>query len=433
MESPFPNNEPLMFIDSPQRRVVITGIGVLTPNGADLSAFWKTIVDGESAAGSLTRFDPGEMKKYSVAAEIQGFNGADYVGAKRAKRLDLSTQYAIAASLNAVRDAKISLNDLDADRVGVVEGISLGGTETTLKGQTALLCNNYRAINAYSLINGYTGAGSGEIALELGSKGHAVTLCSSSASGNDSIGYALRMIQDDDADVMIAGGCEAPLLPALWAVFCVNRVMTSQNESPKTAMKPYDRHRDGFVLGEGGAYLVLEELSFALDRGAPIYAEVLSQARSCEAYHSVAPHPDGLGVTRAMEKALRRARIDPSEIDYINSHGTATDANDLVETRSIKHVFKNHAKKVAISSTKPITGHLMGAAGAVETAVCALAIKNRMIPPTINLTEPEDECDLDYVVSGKRPYPVRIAMNINAGFGGKNSCLILREFSRKAP
>jgi 3-oxoacyl-[acyl-carrier-protein] synthase II len=413
-----------MMHDPSQRRVVVTGMGVVAANGCDLDTFWDTVRRGVSSGAPLTRFDPGEMPG-RIAAEVKEFDGRQYLPAKSAKRLDLSTQYGITAARRAVEDSGLNLDGIDPDRIGVVEGISLGGTETTLRGQVALMERNYKAINAYSLINGYTGSGSGEIALALRLKGHAVTLCSSSASGNDAIGYALNMIRQDDTDVMITGGNEAPLLPALWAVFCVTRVMTFDNDHPQEAMRPFDRRRTGFLLGEGAGYLVLEELTHALARGARIYAEVLGHGRSCEAFHSVAQQPDGSGLRRAMEKALRQARLRASEIDYINAHGTATENNDLVETRAIKALFGPHAQRVAVSSTKPVTGHLMGAAGAVETVICALALHHQEIPPTPNLVEPEVGCDLDYVRGQSRPYPLRRVMNLNIGFGGKNSCLVL--------
>ena len=409
------------------RRVVITGMGVIAANGKELGGFWDTVRRGQPFAGPLTRFDPGDMPN-RVAAEIKDFDPSHYMTRKHAHRLDLSTQYGIAAATMAVKDANLKMDAIDEDRVGVVEGISLGGTETSLRGQVSLMNKSYRQINAYSLINGYTGAGSGEIALETGIKGHAVTLCSSSASSNDALGYAFNLIQQDDVDVMLAGGDEAPLLPALWAVFCLTKVMTCHNDDPARAMRPFDKTRDGFLLGEGAAYLVLEELSHALARGARIYAEIGGQGRSCEAYHSVAPHPEGLGMVRAMEKALRRARVHPGQIDYINAHGTATGPNDVVETTAIKKLFRDHARRLAVSSTKPITGHLMGAAGAMETVITALAIYHQEIPPTINLTEADAECDLDYVPGESRPYPVRAAMNLNSGFGGKNSCLILKRY-----
>lgn len=416
-----------MSLENNHRRVVITGLGVIAPNGKDLQTFWSTVRNGVSAAGPVTRFDTSKVP-HKVACEVRDFDGAQYVELKKAKRFERSIQFGIAAARLATQDAAIDFKASDPDRVGVVEATSVSGMESTLKAHLAYLSKGYRGMSAFTFINAYCGGGSGEIAIELGIKGHAVTYCSGSCSGNDAIGYGLQMIQNEEVDVMVAGGAEAPLLDGFWSGFCVTGVMTSRNETPGESMRPFDKSRDGFLLGEGAAFVVLEELSYALARGARIYAEVVAHGRSCEAYHSVAPHPEGIGLCRAMQKALRGARLHPSEIDYINAHGTATESNDLAETRAIKEVFGEQAGRVAISSTKPVTGHLLGAAGAIETVVCALAIQHGEIPPTINLTKPAEGCDLDYVPCKSRRYPVRVAMNVNSGFGGKNSCLILRAY-----
>ncbi|MHB8521748.1 MAG: beta-ketoacyl-[acyl-carrier-protein] synthase family protein [Limisphaerales bacterium] len=414
-----------------QRRVVITGMGVIAPNGQDLDTFWDSLRKGTSAATRVTRFETSNLPN-KVAAEIKNFEGSRYMDAKKAKRFELSIQYGIAASRLAVEDAAIDFKKFDPDRVGVIEATTVSGMETWFKGQTEFLSKGYRHVSPFTLINAYWGGGSGEIALELGICGHAISYSSGSASGNDAIGYALQMIQQDEVDVMVAGGAEAPLLAPLWGAFCQTKVMTARNDQPKESMRPFDRQRDGFLLGEGAAFLVLEELSFALARRASIYAEVLGQGRSCEACHSVLPHPDGIGLHRAMQKALRAARLHPNEVDYINAHGTATESHDLVETLAIKRLFGERARHVPVSSTKPVTGHLLGAAGAIETVVCALALKHQEIPPTLNLTAPAEDCDLDYVPERARPYPVRVAMNLNCGFGGKNACLILRQYPAPA-
>jgi 3-oxoacyl-[acyl-carrier-protein] synthase II len=410
------------------RRVVITGMGVVAPNGCDLPTFWHSIRTGTSAASHITRFDTSSVPT-KVGCEIKDFDAKRYMDFKKSRRFELSIQYGIAASHMAVQDAGLNLSELDPDRVGVVEGTSVAGMESSFKGQTTYLNKGYSSMSPFTLINAYCGGGSGEMALELGVKGHAVTYCSGSASGNDAIGYALGMIQHDEVDVVIAGGAESPILAPLWGAFCQTKVMTCQNDNPAEAMKPFDVRRDGFLLGEGAGFIVLEELSHALSRGAKIYAEVMGHGRSVEAYHSVSPHPEGLGMCRAMEKALRKARMHQSEITYINVHGTATATNDLVELHAIKRLFRELAGRVAISSTKPVTGHLLGAAGAIETILCALVIKNREIPHTPNLKIPAEGNDLDLVRDHSRFYPVRAVMNLNCGFGGKNSCLILKEYS----
>ncbi|HYE31819.1 MAG TPA: beta-ketoacyl-[acyl-carrier-protein] synthase family protein, partial [Methylomirabilota bacterium] len=364
-----------------------------------------------------------------VAAEIKDFDAEVYMSPRQVKRRELSIQYGIGAARNAVDDSGLLIQKMNQDRIGIVEATSIGGMESTLKAHLKFLNQETHRMSPFTFINAYCGGGSGEIALELGIRGHAVTYCSGSCSGNDAMGYGLKMIQDDEVDVMLAGGAEAPLMQAFWHGFCVTKVMTQHNDDPQGCMRPYDRTRDGFLLGEGAAFVVLEELSHALARGARIYAEVLGHGRACEAYDSVAPHPEGLGLARAMEKALRAASLHPGEIDYINTHGTATPQNDLAETTAIKKLFGHHATRLAVSSTKPVTGHLLGAAGAIETVVCALAIKEKRIPPTINLTEPERGCDLDYVPRQARAFPLKAVMNVNTGFGGKNSSLILGAYS----
>jgi 3-oxoacyl-[acyl-carrier-protein] synthase II len=416
----------------PKRRVVITGMGVIAPNGQDLDTFWRSIRDGASAAGPVTRFDVSAAPT-KIAAEIRDFDFKQHSDLRKFHRLELSIQYALAAADQALRDAKLHLPEIDPDRAGIVEATSLSGTESALKGQTDYLDRGYRGVSPFSLINGYCGGGSGELALHLGFKGYAITISSGSASGSDALGYAAEMIRGDEVDLVVVGGAEAPLLPPLWGTFCVTKVMTRRNDSPAGSMRPYDCSRDGFLLGEGAAFLVLEELSHALQRGARIYAEVLGHGRSCEAFHSVAPNPEGLGLCRAIEKGLRKAGIDVSEVDYVNTHGTATEANDFAETLALKRVFKEHAFRVAVSSTKPVTGHLLAAAGAVESVVCALALEHQEIPPTINLRAPAHGCDLDYVPNRYRPYPLKVAMNVNVGFGGKNSCVILRSWMNHRP
>lgn len=412
----------------PHRRVVITGMGVIAPNGATLDQFWDTIRRGESAASPVTRFDTSHVPN-KIAAQIEHFEVGDYIEKKKGKRFDLSVQYAIAASRLAVKDAAVHFESMDPDRVGVIEGTSVSGMEASFKGQTAYETKGYRSMSAFTLINAYSGGGSGEIALELGIHGHAVTYSSGSASGGDIIGYAMNMIRNDEVDIMLAGGTEAPLLAPLWGAFCLVQVMTSRNSTPKEAMRPFDKGRDGFLLGEGAAFLVMEDLAHALGRGARIYAEVAGHGRSVEAYHSVAPHPDGLGMSRAIEKALRDSQVHASEVEYINVHGTATSANDLAETKAIQRCFGEYDNHLAVSSTKPVTGHLLAAAGALETVVCALAIDRNEIPMTANLRDPAPGCTLDYVRDRSRPYPLKTVLNTNVGFGGKNSCLVLKRYS----
>ncbi|HYR57771.1 MAG TPA: beta-ketoacyl-[acyl-carrier-protein] synthase family protein, partial [Chthoniobacteraceae bacterium] len=353
--------------ESSRRRIVITGMGVITAPAQQLDKLWQCVRDGKSAATEMTRFPVGNAPSH-FAAQINDFDASKFMDAKLARRLELCHRYSVAAARLARDDAKIDFAQIDADRVGIVEGTSVSGNETTARAHEAYLTKGYKAVGPFALANG-SGAGSGEIAKELHIRGHAITLSSSSASGNDAIGYAVGMIRNEQLDMMVAGGAEAPIVPGIWGALCLAQVLSRRNDSPQAAMRPFDKTRDGVLLGEGAAYLVLEELSHALDRGARIYAEVLSHGRSCEAYHPVAPHPDGIGYFRAIQKAFRNAGIDADAVDYINAHGTATDANDVIETKAIKRFFGPHAYRLAISSTKPVTGHLLGAAGALETVI----------------------------------------------------------------
>jgi 3-oxoacyl-[acyl-carrier-protein] synthase II len=412
---------------SSQRRVVITGMGVISPSGKDLRTFWSNVRGGISAAAPVARFDASHLP-VKIDAEVKDFNASEFIKTRKPGRFDLTIQYGVAAATMATLDAGIDLSSLDPDRVGVVEGTTISGAESIIKARDSYKKNNnnFRALHPYNVVAGYCGEGSSTISLHLGIHGHAVTYCSGCASGSDAIGHAARMIRLDDVDVALAGGAEETM-EMLHVGFCRVRAMSEQNAIPAQAMKPFDRARDGFVIGEGAAFFVLEEMSHALGRGARIYAEVAGHGHSCEAYHATDPHPDGIGYVSAFEKALRQAQVHPSEVQYINAHGSATPLNDPIETKAIKQVLREHAKRVAISATKPITGHLLGASGAVETMICALAIAHQEIPPTINLHDPDPACDLDYVPGEARSYPVKVAVNLNAGFGGRYACLVLKK------
>jgi len=412
----------------PERRVVITGMGVISPSGKDLDSLWGNVRDGISAAAPVSRFDTSKLP-VKIAAEVKDFDVSQFIKSRKPGRFDLTIQYGVAAATLAVRDSGLDLHSLDPDRVGVIEGTTISGMESIIKTRDAFVANdcNFRALHPYNLVAAYCGEGSSTISLHLGIQGNAVTYCTGCASGNDAIGYAAQMIRCDDVDAVVAGGAEE-MMEMLHVGFCRVQAMTAQGGDPARAMRPFDHSRDGFVLGEGAAFLVVEELSHALGRGARIYAEIAGHGRSCEAYHPTDPHPDGLGYKRSLEKALRQAEVNPDEVDYINAHGSATPLNDPIETAAIKCVFQDHAWRLAVSATKPVTGHLMGASGAIETVISALAISRQEIPPTINLEEPDEGCDLDYVRSQGRSYPVRVAINLNAGFGGRYACLVLKRF-----
>lgn len=417
-----------MKTNSFERRVVITGMGVISPSGMDLDTFWSNVRGGISAAAPVSRFDATRLP-VKIAAEVKNFDVSKYITTRKPGRFDMTIQYGVAAATLAVADAGIDVSKLDEDRVGVVEGTTMSGEESIVKLLESYKdsSKNYRAMHPYNAVASYCGEGSSTISLQLGIRGNAMTFCSGCASGSDAIGHAARMIALDDMDVAVAGGAEG-IFELVQAGFCRLRAMTEHNGSPAGAMRPFDRTRDGFLLGEGSAFLVLEELSHALGRGARIYAEIAGHGRSCEAYHATDPHPEGVGYVRAVQKALRDARLHPSEVEYINAHGSATPLNDPVETKAIKTAFRDHAKRMAISGTKPITGHLMGASGAIEAMICALTIWHQEIPPTINLNEPDPSCDLDYVPKEARSYPVKVALNLNAGFGGRYACMVMKKF-----
>jgi 3-oxoacyl-[acyl-carrier-protein] synthase II len=407
------------------RRAVVTGIGVVTPSGLAIEPFWHNVTHGISAAAPITRFDATKLP-VRIAAEVKGFSLNDFIPGIREKRLDRTVQYTIAAAASALKDSGLDLKTMDPDRVGVAEGTTMSGSGSILKSHTSYLSDkSYRSMHPYNLIASYCGEGSSSISIYLGIHGPVMTYCSGCAAGNDAIGYAAKMVQQDDLDVVIAGGSDE--IPEIFHIgFCKLRTMSEHNENPQQAARPFDRKRDGFVIGEGAAFVVIEEYSHAVARGAKIYAEIMGHGRTAEGYHPTDPHPDGIGYKSVMKRALRNSRIQLEEVDYINAHGSATPKNDPIETAAIKHVFGSHARRLAVSATKAITGHLMGASGAIESVVAMLAINRQVIPPTINLADPDDGCDLDYVTEA-RPYPIRAALNLNAGFGGRYSCLVFRQ------
>jgi 3-oxoacyl-[acyl-carrier-protein] synthase II len=326
-----------------------------------------------------------------------------------------------------MKDSGLDMEKMDPRRIGVVEGTTVSGADSVMNMQNRYKDKqSYRAVHPYDIVSAYCGEGSSSISLYLGLKGPAMTYCSGCASSNDAIGYAVKMIQDDELDVVLAGGSEE-VTEMLFAGFCKLRSMSENNENPTQAARPFDRKRDGFVLGEGSVFLMVEELTHALARGANIYAEIIGHGRSSEAYHATDPDPEGMGYRAALEQALREAKISGDEIDYLNAHGSGTPKNDPIETYSVKKIFGAQAYRLGISASKPVLGHMMGASGSAESAVTVLAIKHECMPPTINLTDPDDGCDLDYVLQ-PRAYPIRAAANLNAGFGGRYSCLIFRRF-----
>lgn len=407
-----------------RRRVVITGLGVVAPNGKDLDSFWGSVRNGKSGVGPTTRYDVSKLP-VKVSAEVRNFSLGDYIEDVKLSRKELAVQYGLAAAVMAVKDSALDIPEMDPDRVGIIEGTTTSGASNVLKVQDSMVSS--RKIHPYNAIGGYCGEGSSTIGIQLGITGHALTCCSGCASGSDALGYAWKSVRDDDTDVIVAGGSDA-IFEAQHFGFCRLRAMSEIQCEPGAVMRPFDSSRDGFALGEGAAYFVVEELGHALSRGAKIYAELVSHGRSCESYHPTDPHPDAVGYVSAMNRALRNGGLTAESVTYVNAHGSATPLNDPLETKAIKRVFGSHAKRIAISSTKPVTGHTMGASGALEAAVCALAIHHQEMPPTINLTKPAEGCDLDYLPNGPRAYPVDVAMNVNAGFGGRYACLLFRKY-----
>lgn len=408
---------------SGRRRAVITGMGIRTAAGSTLDELWDRVTHGRSAARQITRFDTSRTPT-KIAAEMDELAPSSVVpDSKVARRLDTVTLYGLDAAKSAWADARVVEDRLDRERFGVVVGTALGGMASTIKSYDGLTARGYRGVGLGATLNSHSGATAGEIAIALRARALAATVGASSASGNDAIGYASDLIQLDECDVVVAGAAEAPLLPVIWASLCVSGVMTSRNDEPESAMRPFDREHDGMLLGEGAAFLVIEELEHALARGAHVYAEVLAHGRSSEIHHPLAPRADGQGPYEAIRKALRRAGLDPSAVDYVNAHGTGTTANDAAESAGIRRALGD--APVAVSSTKPVTGHLLGAAGALETIVAALAVERGVVPLTKNFSAAASGCDLDYVGGESRVKKVRTALNLNCGFGGMNSCLVL--------
>ncbi len=410
----------------PKRRVVVTGLGAVTPIGLNVNEAWENAIKGVSGVGPLTRVD-SEKFPAKVAAEITNFNAEDFMDKKEARRMDRFTQYAIAASLMAVKDANLEITEEIAPRVGVWVGSGIGGMETFEQQYKTFLEKGARRVSPFFVPMMIPDMATGQISIALGAKGVNSCTVTACATGTNSIGDAFKVIQRGDADVMISGGTEAPLTEMSFAGFSSAKAL-SLNPDPQTASRPFDANRDGFVMGEGAGIVVLEDLDHALARGARIYAEIVGYGATGDAHHITAPAPGGEGGVRAMRMAIQDADLQPEDIDYINAHGTSTEYNDKFETIAIKEVLGAHAKDVAISSTKSMTGHLLGAAGGVEAIFTIKAIENAVIPPTINLDTPDPECDLDYVPNEARHKEVRAAMSNSLGFGGHNATIVFKKY-----
>jgi 3-oxoacyl-[acyl-carrier-protein] synthase II len=408
-----------------KRRVVVTGVGLVTPLGVGIENVWQSIINGESGIGPITRFDITHHDT-KFAGEVKGFKAEEYVSPKEVKRMDLFIQYALAATATAMADAGIDMDKEDAERVGVVVGTGLGGLPTLERYHTVLLERGPGRISPFFIPMLIANEAPGHIAIQYGAKGPNLCIVTACATGSHCIGESLRIIQYGDADVIIAGGTEANLTPLTVGGFNAMKALSTRNDAPRKASRPFDKDRDGFVVAEGSGIVILEELEHARKRGARIYAELVGYGYNGDAYHITAPCPDGDGFKRCIRMALRDAAMDPAEVDYINAHGTSTDLNDYTETLAIKEVFGEHARSMPVSSTKSMTGHLLGAAGAVEAVFSVLTIRDGICPPTINYDTPDPECDLDYVPNEARKHDVRVALSNSFGFGGTNCTLIFR-------
>ncbi len=408
-----------------KRRVVITGIGAVTPIGSTVEGLWDGLKREKSAVAALTRFDPSIFKSHN-AAEVNDFDATDWLEKKRAKRLDRYGHFSVATAQMAVADARLDLTKEDRDQIGSTMGSALGGLQFAESQLDLYLREGIRSVDPMLALCVFAGAASCNIAIELGVSGPNSTNAMSCASGTIAIGEGFRMIRDGYADVMISGGAEAPLAPLCFGAFSIIRAMSTRNDDPGTSSRPFDKDRDGFVMGEGAAVLVLEEYERAVARGAKIYAEIAGFGFSNDAYHMTAPRPDGSQAARSMRLALKDANLEPHEVEYINAHGSSTPLNDPTETKAIKDVFRESAYSVAVSGTKGYYGHALGASGAIETAIAALAIEREWLPPTVNLSVADDACDLNFLPGTGEEKRVEHVLTNSFGFGGINAALVLR-------
>jgi 3-oxoacyl-[acyl-carrier-protein] synthase II len=408
------------------RRVVITGIGVVSPIGNNVNDFWQNLVAGKSGIDTISSFDPDKYGlTVKIAAEVKNFNPEDYFDKKDAQKFSDFIKFAYAAAMEAIKDADLENANIDKDRVGVIVGTGIGGLKDIEEQHETLNEKGARRVSPFFIPYGIANMASGVIAIKYGFRGPNYCVVSACATGNHSIGDAFRIIQKGDADIMIAGGTESAITPLGIAGFASMKALSTRNDEPQKASRPFDKDRDGFVMGEGAGILILEEYEHAKKRGAKIYAEIKGYTATDDAFHVTAPCSDGEGAAMCMRLALKDASLNPEDIDYINAHGTSTPLNDKIETLAIKKVFKDHAYKLKISSNKSMIGHLLGAASAVEAVASVKTIETGTIPPTINLENPDPECDLDYVPNKAIQYDIRNVLSNSFGFGGTNACIIL--------
>ncbi len=411
-----------------KRRVVVTGLGLVSPLGIGVEKSWGGMLEGRSGVRRITHFDSTSFAT-RIAGEVDGFNPEDYIEPKEVKKMDRFIHFGLAASTMAITDSGLKIDEHNAGRVGVYVGSGMGGLPAIEHYHRVLLEKGPRRITPFFIPMLIINLAAGQISIKFGAKGPNSAPATACATGSHAIGDAFKVIQRGDADAMIAGGTESCITPTGIGGFNAMKALSTRNDEPEKASRPFDRDRDGFIMGEGSGILIIEELDHALARKAKIYAEIVGYGLTGDAYHITSPAPGGEGAARCMAMALKDAGMSPSEVDYINAHGTSTKYGDELETQAIKTVFKEHAYKVAVSSTKSMTGHLLGAAGGVEAVVCALTVHHNVVPPTINLENPDPECDLDYVPNQARKIDIRAAMSNSFGFGGTNACLVFKKFS----
>jgi len=413
--------------DSPLKRVVVTGMGAITPIGNTLANYWEGLLAGRNGIGPITLFDASRHDS-RIAGEVKGFNPEEYMDRKEAKRMDRFAQFAVAASKQALADADFVINDLNAEQVGIVIGTGIGGLKVMEDQQEVYLSRGPSRCSPFMVPMMIANMAAGLTAIQVGAKGPNNCTVTACAAGSNAIGDAFRLVQRGYAQAMICGGAEAAITPLSYAGFASARALSTRNDDPEHACRPFDRDRDGFVMGEGAGILLLEELEHALSRGARIYAEVIGYGMTCDAYHITSPVPGGEGAARAMQLAMKDAGVGPADVTYINAHGTSTPANDSTETAAIKTALGDRAHQVPVSSTKSMTGHLLGGSGGIEGVAAVMAIAHNQIPPTINLVNPDPACDLDYVANQSRSAVMDVVLSNSFGFGGHNVTLAFRKF-----
>ncbi len=409
------------------RRVVVTGVGLISSVGVGTEANWDGLLAGRSGIATISHFDPALFAS-RIAGEVKGFDPVQFVDRKDVKKMDVFIQFAVAASQFAVDDAKLAVTPSNADQVGVFIGSGIGGFSTIEREHNELLAGGPRRISPFFIPASIINLAAGQVSIRVGARGPNLATCTACTASAHAVGEAAEIIRRGDADVMVAGGSEAAITPLSVGGFAAMRALSTRNDDPARASRPFDKDRDGFVIGEGAGILVLEELGFAVRRGASISAEIAGYGLSGDAHHLTGQPPDAHGAVRSMQMALRKAGVRPDEIDYINAHGTSTPINDPTETLAVKTVFGDHAHRLVMSSTKSMTGHLLGGAGGLEAGITALAVRHQVAPPTINLDNPDPACDLDYAANAKRPMPIRYALSNSFGFGGTNGTLLLKRF-----